>query len=78
MSTDEIKGLLHEGIENIDDKEFLLTIKELFEHKYQSTQSPALSEWQLKRIKTSEEQIDQGDFYTDEQVDKVIDKWLEE
>lgn len=78
MSIEEIKIRLHEGIENIDDNEFLMTIKELIEHKYQSTDSPKLTEWQLKRINESEEQIKNGEFLTDEQVDKVIDKWLEE
>ncbi len=78
MSINEIKIRLHEGIENIDDNEFLITIKELIEHKYQSSDSPKLTEWQIKRIKESEKQIKNGEFLTDEQVDKVIDKWLEE
>ena len=55
-----------------------MTIKELIEHKYQHTDSPKLTEWQLKRIEESEKQIENGEFYTDEQVDKTIDKWLEE
>jgi len=75
MSTEDIKSRIHEGIENIDDNEFLLTIKELIDRKYNS---PDLSEIQLKRIKGSGKQIDNGEFYTDEQVDKIIDKWLEE
>lgn len=78
MSTNEIKNKLHECIENIDDNEFLLTIKEMIEHKYQPIDSPGLTDWQLERIKESEEQIKNGDFLTDEQVDKVIDKWLKE
>ena len=78
MSTEDIKSRLHEGIENIDDNEFLLTIKELIERKYNSTDFSDLSEMQLKRIKDSEKQIDNGEFYTNEQVDKIIDKWLEE
>ena len=78
MSTEDIKSRLHEGIENIDDNEFLLTIKELIERKYNSPDFSDLSEIQLKRIKDSEEQIDNGEFYTNEQVDKIIDKWLEE
>lgn len=78
MSTDEIKGRLHESIENIDDNEFLLTIKELIEHKYQPEDSPKLTEGQLKRIKKSEEQIINGDFLTNAEADKAIDKWLEE
>ena len=78
MSTEEIKSILHEGIENIDDNEFLLAIKELIERKYNSPDLPELSEYQLKRIKDSEKQIENGDFYTNEQVDKIIDKWLNE
>jgi len=78
MSTEDIKSRIHEGIENIDDNEFLLTIKELIERKYDSPDFSDLSEIQLKRIKDSEKQIDNGEFYTNEQVDKIIDKWLEE
>lgn len=78
MRIDEIKGKLHESIENIDDNGFLLTIKEIIEHKYQAEGSIELPEWQLKRIEESEKQIENGEFYTDKQVDKIIDKWLEE
>ena len=78
MNAEDIKSRIHEGIENIDDNEFLLTIKELIERKYNSPDFSDLSKIQLKRIKDSEEQIDNGEFYTNEQVDKIIDKWLEE
>ena len=50
MSTDELKKHLHEGIENIDDNEFLNTIKKLIDHKYSASEEPELSDWQLKRI----------------------------
>jgi len=78
MSTDELKKHLHEGIENIDDNEFLKTIKELIEHNYSASEEPELSDWQLKRIRESEKQISQGDFLTNEQVDQIIDILLEE
>ena len=78
MSTEDIKGRLHESIENIDDNEFLLTIKELIEHKYQSSCSPKLTEWQLKRINESEKQIENGEYFTDAQVDEIIEKLIEE
>lgn len=78
MNAEDIKSRIHEGIENIDDNEFLLTIKELIERKYNSPDFSDLSKIQLKRIKDSEKQIDNGEFYTNEQVDKIIDKWLEE
>ena len=78
MSTDELKKRLHEGIENIDDNEFLNTIKELIDHKYSASIEPELSGWQLKRIRESEKQISQGDFLTNEEADQIIDKWLKE
>lgn len=78
MSIKEIKERLHESIENIDDNEFLITIKELIEHKYQSFDTPKLTKWQLKRIEESEEQINKGNYFTDKEVDKVIDRWLKE
>jgi len=43
MSTKELKHRLFEGIENIDDNVFLLTIKELIDHKYSESAIPALS-----------------------------------
>jgi hypothetical protein len=33
---------------------------------------------QSQRIKESKEQIKQGDFLTNEQADKLVDKWLKE
>ena len=78
MSTDEIKQYLFEGIENIDDNEFLKTIKEMIDHKYSQLNEPALSDWQMKRINESENQIEKGDFLTDDLVNKLINKWLEE
>ncbi len=78
MSTEEIKSILHEGIENIDDSEFLLAIKELVERKYNPVNITDISEYQLNRIKESEKQIEEGSFFTNEQIDKIVDKWLEE
>jgi hypothetical protein len=43
MSTNEIKQQLMEGIENIDDKDFLLTIMEMIEHKYVASPVPVLT-----------------------------------
>ena len=78
MDIEEIKNKLHEGIENIDDNEFLLAITELIERKYKPVESVELSKIQYDRILESEKQIDDGDSFSNEQVDKIIDKWLEE
>lgn len=78
MSTNEIKQHLFEGIENIDDNEFLSAIKDLIDHKYSQFKAPKLSKVQLLRIQESELQIENGDFLTNDQVNKFIDKWLQE
>ena len=78
MRKNELKQHLFEGIENIDDGEFLKAIKELIDHKYSQTKTPKLTKAQLKRIEESDQQINCGEFLTDVQVNKLIDKWLEE
>lgn len=77
MSTNDLKQQLFEGIDNIDDSELLLTIKELIEHKYSITEDPKLADWQKDRIKESEKQIKGGDFLTNQQANELIDQWLD-
>ncbi|MFN8207296.1 MAG: hypothetical protein U0T82_07795 [Bacteroidales bacterium] len=78
MSTNEIKQHLFEGIENINDGEFLKAIKELIDHKYSPSKTPKLTRARLKRIYEADKQISRGEFLTDAQVNKLIDRWLEE
>lgn len=75
MSTQEIKTMLHESIENINDNDFLLTIKEMLESKY-SFRKIRLSATRLKKIEAAKKQIVQGKSLTNAQADKIIDKWL--
>ncbi len=76
MSTNEIKQQLMEGIENIDDKDFLLTIMEMIEHKYVAPPVPILTASQKQRIAQSEHQIEVGECLSDDEVNKLIDEWL--
>jgi len=78
MSTQEIKQLLHESIENIDDGEFLLTVKQIIERKYKPGSPPILTKWQLKRIEASKEQIKNGQTLSNNQADILVEKWLSE
>lgn len=78
MNTDNIKRQLFESIDNIDDNELLLTIKELIDHKYAHVNEPQLADWQKKRIKESEDQISKGEYFTNEQANELFDKWLKE
>ncbi len=78
MSTEDIKRHIFEGIDNIDDNDFLLTIKELVDHKYSHASAPGLADWQRKRIAESEKQIKEGDYLTNSQANELFDKWLNE
>lgn len=78
MSTNEIKQQLMEGIENIDDNDFLLTIKELIDRKYSPSTLPVLTSQQKQRIAESEQQIANRDFLSNDEVNKLIDQWLKE
>lgn len=75
MSTQEIKNMLHESIENINDNDFLLTIKEMLESKY-SFRKIKLSAARLKKIDTAKKQIIEGKSMTNAEAEKIIDKWL--
>ncbi|MDX2002953.1 MAG: hypothetical protein SFW35_11005 [Chitinophagales bacterium] len=78
MTIEKIKQLLHEGIENIDDKDFLLMIQEIVEHKHISYKEPILSMEQLKRIQQGKDDFKKGIFITNEDADRLIDQWLKE
>jgi len=78
MSTQEIKQLLHESIENIDDGEFLIAVKQIIDRKYTPGTVPNLSEWQLERIESSKEQIKHGKSLSNNQADLLVEKWLNE
>jgi hypothetical protein len=80
MSSDtkELKSLLHESIENIDDEELLRTVKEMLDYKYQSVSEPELTEYQVKRIEKAKESIRKGETLTNNQADKLVEKWLNE
>lgn len=75
--TKELKSLLHESIENIDDEAFLQTVKHILDHKYQP-QEVTLSPDQENRIKKAKKSINQGDYLTNEQADQMVAKWLNE
>jgi hypothetical protein len=75
--TKELKKLLHESIENIDDEAFLQTVKEIVDRKYQP-EEVTLTPYQEKRLEEAKKSIEQGDILTNEQADQLVAKWLNE
>ncbi|MDQ3022252.1 MAG: hypothetical protein M3R36_17020 [Bacteroidota bacterium] len=76
MSSEEIKSILHESIENINDEDFLLSVKEIIDNRYKLSSFPKLSDWQMERILESDKQIESGNFLTNEEADKLAEEWV--
>lgn len=78
MSTQNIKALLYESIENINDEDFLLAVKQILDRKYLPVDQPNLAPEQIQRIEESKQQILEGNFLTNKQADQLVNKWLNE
>lgn len=75
MTLIELKSVLKEEIERTDDIEKLEMYKILLDNI--NSKVPELNEWQKNRIIESKQQIKEGKYYTNEQVNEIIDKWFE-
>ncbi|MEY4877250.1 MAG: hypothetical protein RL708_2400 [Bacteroidota bacterium] len=72
----EIRQHLHESIENIHDTTVLNVMKEIADHQYIVVSEPQLSEYQISRIAEAKQQIESGNFYTNQQAKELFNKWL--
>jgi predicted transcriptional regulator len=77
MKTAELKEILIHRIAGINDKSFLSAINTIVEAKSDSTVYKTTPE-QKQRIQEAREQIANGVFLTNEEVEKDIDKWIKE
>ena len=77
MTTIELKNILIHRIAGINDKSFLKAIKTIVDSKSESIIYKTSLE-QRSRIKEGREQIARGEYFTNEQVELEIDKWLKE
>ncbi len=78
MTTEEIKSILHESIENIDDEKFLEAIRIIVEPKYKILDTLKISEKHKQILDERIKQIENGEFYTNEEAKKMPDEWLED
>ena len=77
MSTTELKKRLLEKIEEIDQDYLLQEVLNLIE--FETTSEPIkLSSEQKSAVDQAREQIKNGEFFTNEEVDNEIDEWLNE
>ncbi len=77
MSTLELKNILIRKIASINDEAFLNAIRTIIDAKTESTIYKTSVEQKMK-IQEGIEQIENGKYFTNEQVESEIDKWLEE
>lgn len=77
MTTVELKNSLIHRIAELNDKSLLFAIKSLIETKSESKVYKTIPE-QRKRIKEGQDQISNGEFFSNEQVEVEIDKWFDE
>ncbi|MFO8030754.1 MAG: hypothetical protein R6U28_12915 [Cyclonatronaceae bacterium] len=77
-NTHELKSLLHESIENIDDDELLLMAKSLLDRKYKPDEAIELNDYQKQRIEKAKASIARGEYLSNEQADKLVAQWLNE
>jgi len=75
MTTVELKNILIQKISVINDKSFLTAINDIIETKSESAIFETSLE-QREQIKEGRAQIAKGESFTNEQVEKEIDKWL--
>ena len=74
MTTAELKNSLIKEIDATKNKRTLELLLIALENI--NTPMPELTEWQLKRLKESEEQFERGEFIIHEEVNKKIQEWL--
>ena len=74
--TEELKSLLHESIDNIDDEELLRVAKRILDRKYTPVENIELHEYQKQRIEKAKFGISKGESLSNEQADKLVSQWL--
>jgi len=76
--TKELKNLLHESIENIDDEELLRIAKNILDRRYKPANKIELTEYQKQRIKQAKQSISEGNTLSNKRADELVDRWLNE
>lgn len=76
MSTTELRKRLIDKIQKTDNENLLEEAYRLLELETQDIEVYKLTDEQRKAINEARQQINNGEFLTDEQANKEIDEWL--
>ncbi len=77
MNTLELKNILIHKISSINDESFLNAIRIIIDTKTENTIYQTSSNQKLK-ITEGIDQIEKGEWYSNEQIESETDKWLSE
>lgn len=73
MTTITLKNYLVSKISKIEDDSILVKIKTIID---QNDEIYILSDSQIQKIENSRKQIEDGNFLTQEEMDKKVEEWL--
>lgn len=76
MTTQELKNKVIDKVNAIEDDALLLDIINLLEGSLKSKRIYRISEEHIKAVNEGIEQIEKGDFLTNEQANKQTNEWL--
>lgn len=76
MTAIELKEQIASKLQITNDNDILEAMLRLLEFETNETEVYMLSEDQKQAIEISREQIKQGEFYTEEEADKITEQWL--
>lgn len=78
MTTLELQEQLISKIQTITDEDVLKGVLSLLEFETETDEIYILNEEQQQAIAKARNQVDNGQFYTNEEVDKLTEEWLKE
>lgn len=78
MTTNQIKKLLISKIDDINDDELLRAVCKLMDHNSTHGAVFSLTDDQRSEIDAGIKEIENGETVSDEELQKEIDKWLNE
>lgn len=78
MSKLELKEQLINRIQTTNDQDVLEGILRLLEFESKDSKVYKLNDEQKNSILIAQEQVERGEFYTEEEADNLTDKWLSE
>ena len=76
MSTAELKQILISKIQSSDDENLIKEAIRLFEIDHDEAPVYMVSESEREAINEARQEIDRGEYFTDEQANRLKEEWL--